>query len=53
MATHGCIRCSKCGAGCPLCGRCSCKPEEGQKFAAVASTEPERDKNDEQKPETD
>ena len=24
MSSHGCIRCSKCGGACPLCGTCAC-----------------------------
>lgn len=28
MATHGCIRCSRCGGACPLCGSCGCTPEQ-------------------------
>ncbi len=25
---HGCIRCSRCGGACPLCGSCACGPTQ-------------------------
>lgn len=68
MASHGCIRCSKCGGACPLCGTCACEKEvkKGPSWSwwdqihedIVRQCDeevfgPPPDKNDEQKPETD
>jgi len=63
MSIHGCIRCSKCGGACPLCGSCACKHDELHLSYNVVRPVPldfivltvavGPDKNDEQKPETD